>query len=71
MISEEEYDRITLTKPEEIEDPRSRRGIRYKYAHVLLICIYAILCGHSEATELEYYAELNEEYSRDQQDPVA
>ena len=47
---------------ERIPDPRHSRGVRYKFAHLLLISIYAVLAGHSEATEIAYYAELNREY---------
>ena len=50
---------------EKIPDPRHSRGIRYRYAHLLLISIYAVLAGHSEATEIAYYAELNREYFRE------
>lgn len=49
---------------EQIEDPREKRGVRYRFADLLLIAIYSILSGHSEATEMEYYAELNFEYFR-------
>ena len=45
---------------ERIPDPRHSRGVRYKFAHLLLISIYAVLAGHSEATEIAYYAELNQ-----------
>lgn len=36
---------------EQIEDPRHPRGVRYRFADLLLICIYAVLAGHSEASE--------------------
>ena len=50
---------------EKIPDPRHSRGVRYKFAHLLLISIYAVLAGHSEATEIAYYAELNRGYFRE------
>lgn len=50
---------------EKIPDPRHSRGVRYKFAHLLLICIYAVLAGYSEATEIAYYADLNREYFKE------
>lgn len=50
---------------EMIPDPRHRRGVRYRFSHLLLICIYAVLAGHSDATEIAYYAEINREYFRE------
>lgn len=45
-----------------IPDPRSARGVRYRYADLLLICIYAVLAGYSDAIDMGYYAELNFDY---------
>lgn len=50
---------------EEVEDPRHTRGVRYRFCDLLLMCIYAVLAGHSEATEIEYYVELNFEYFKE------
>lgn len=50
---------------ERVEDPRHRRGIRYRFADLLFICIYAVLAGHSEASEIAFYAELNWEYFKE------
>lgn len=47
---------------ETVPDPRASRGIRYRFSHLLLMCIYAVLAGHSVAVEIAYYAELNFEY---------
>lgn len=47
---------------EEVPDPRRARGVRYRFSHLLLMCIYAVLAGHSMAMEIAYYAELNFEY---------
>lgn len=49
---------------EEIPDPRSARGVRYRFSHLLLMCVYAVLAGHSVAIEIAYYVELNFDYFR-------
>ena len=43
MRYDEEKELIFLL--EQIEDPRHARGIRYRFADLLLICIYAVLAG--------------------------
>lgn len=43
---------------EQVPDPRCVRGVRYRFADLLLMSIYAVLAGHSEATEIAYYVEL-------------
>lgn len=48
-----------------VPDPRRARGVRYRFSHLLLMCIYAVLAGHSDATEISYYAELNFDYFRE------
>ena len=50
---------------EEVPDPRSARGVRYPFSYLLLMCIYAVLAGHSAAMEIAYYVELNFDYFRD------
>lgn len=50
---------------EAVPDPRRARGVRYRFSHLLLMCIYAVLAGHSDATEIAYYAELNFDYFQD------
>lgn len=50
---------------EEIPDPRRARGVRYRFSHLLLMCIYAVLSGHSMAMEIAYYVELNFDYFRE------
>lgn len=50
---------------ENIPDPRYKRGVRYKYSHLLLICIYAVLAGYSDAIHIAAYAELYHEYFTD------
>ena len=49
----------------EIPDPRNARGVRYQFSHLLLMCIYAVLAGHSVAVEIAYYVELNFDYFRE------
>lgn len=48
----------------EVPDPRCARGVRYPFSHLLLMCIYAVLAGHSVAVEIAYYVELNFDYFR-------
>lgn len=64
MMSENES-RELLFFLGEVPDPRHSRGIRYRLADLLLMCIYAVLAGHSEGTEIAYYVELNLEYFRE------
>ena len=49
----------------DVPDPRHARGVRYPFSHLLLMCIYAVLAGHSAAMEIAYYVELNFEYFRE------
>lgn len=58
-------DRELLEILKDIPDPREKRGVRYRYADLLLICIYAVLAGYSEGTEIEFYANLNREYFKE------
>lgn len=60
-ISEKEKDDL-IAILEMVPDPRKRRGIRYRLCDILLIMVYAGLCGHSEGAEIEFYTELNYEY---------
>ena len=48
-----------------IEDPRCARGVRYQFSHLLLMCIYGVLSGYSEASEIAFYAKLNHEYFKE------
>jgi len=48
-----------------IEDPREKRDVRYQFRDLLLMAVYAILAGHSNATEMEFYVELNYQYFKD------
>ena len=50
---------------EDVPDPRCTRGGRYRFSHLLLMCVYAVLAGHSAAMEIAYYVELNFDYFRE------
>ena len=50
---------ITLNK---VEDPRAKRGIRYKISDLILLLIYGILAGMSEAVDVQFYVEEHFEY---------
>lgn len=50
---------------ETVPDPRSARGVRYRFSHLLLMCVYAVLAGHSVAVEIAYYVELNFDYFKE------
>ncbi|MCD8299920.1 MAG: ISAs1 family transposase [Clostridiales bacterium] len=39
--------------------------MRYRYHDLLLMCIYAVLAGYSEATDIQYYVELNMDYFKE------
>jgi len=45
-----------------IDDPRSKRGIRYKLSHLLICLIYGILCGYDDAMTIAEFVEINFEY---------
>lgn len=49
-------------KFELLEDPRDTRGKRYKLIDILIMTIYAILCGQSDFVNIAYYMKVNEEY---------
>lgn len=60
-----EEDRNLVEILKEIPDPRNARGVRYRFSHLLLMCIYAVLAGHSVAVEIAYYVELNFDYFKE------
>lgn len=49
----------------EIPDPGYARGVRYRFSDLLLMCIYAVLAGYSDAVEIAYYVEINFEYFKE------
>lgn len=62
MIYDNDESRDLMEILEEVPDPRSARGVRYQFSHLLLMCVYAVLSGHSGAVEIAYYVELNLDY---------
>ena len=42
---------------EDIKDPRAKRGIRHRLSDVILIMIFATLCGYDTSTDIEIYGE--------------
>ena len=55
----QKYDQITLSNKtyiilNKIEDPRDKRGVRYKLSDLILLLIYGILSGMSEAVDVEF-----------------
>lgn len=61
----EDNERELLFLLEQVPDPRCSRGVRYPFAALLLMCIYGVLAGNSEGTEIAYYVELNFNYFRE------
>lgn len=47
---------------EVLEDPRDIRGKKYKLIDILIMTIYAILCGQEDYTNIAYFMKLKEEY---------
>lgn len=45
------------TMLEGIEDPRAKRGIRYKLSDIILIMLCATLCGYDNSTDIAMFAE--------------
>lgn len=45
-----------------LEDPRDIRGKKYKLIDILIMTIYAILCGQEDYTNIAYFMKLKEEY---------
>ena len=47
---------------EVLEDPRDIRGKRYRLIDILIMTIYAILCGQEDYVNIAYFMKLKEEY---------
>ena len=47
---------------EVLEDPRDLRGKRYKLIDILIMTIYAILCGQEDYTNIAYFMKIKEDY---------
>ena len=50
---------------EVLEDPRDTRGKKYKLIDILIMTIYAILCGQEDYVNIAYFMKLKEEYFKD------
>ena len=50
---------------EVLEDPRDIRGKRYKLIDILIMTIYAILCGQEDYVNIAYFMKLKEEYFKE------
>ena len=47
---------------EVLEDPRDIRGKKYKLIDILIMTIYAILCGQEDYVNISYFMKLKEDY---------
>lgn len=47
---------------EVLEDPRDIRGKKYKLIDILIMTIYAILCGQTDYVNIAYFMKIKEEY---------
>lgn len=50
---------------EVLEDPRDIRGKKYKLIDILIMTIYAILCGQEDYVNIAYFMKLKEEYFKE------
>ena len=46
----------------ELEDPRDKRGLRHELTNIIVMSIYAILCGCTDCESISYFLELKKEY---------
>ena len=46
----------------EMEDPRDRRGLKHNLTNIIVMCIYAILCGCTDCESISYFLDLRKEY---------
>lgn len=65
MYVDENKEKELMFLLEQVPDPRCSRGVRYPFAGLLLMCIYGVLAGNSEGTEIAYYVELNFDYFKE------
>lgn len=52
-------------KFEVLEDPRDTRGKKHELINILIMTIYAILCGQTDYTNIAYFMKIKEEYFTD------
>lgn len=50
---------------EVLEDPRDIRGKKYKLIDILIMTIYAILCGQTDYVNIAYFMKLKEGYFKE------
>lgn len=48
-----------------LEDPRDIRGKKHELINILIMTIYAILCGQEDYTNIAYFMKIKEEYFTD------
>lgn len=46
----------------ELEDPRDKRGLKHELTNIIVMCIYAILCGCTDCESIAYFLELKKDY---------
>lgn len=46
----------------ELEDPRDKRGLKHELTNIIVMCIYAILCGCADCESIAYFLELKKDY---------
>lgn len=63
LTDEERESLIDFLK--QVPDPRHARGVRYRYYDLLLMCVYSVLAGYSEASDIEYFVELHMDYFKE------
>ncbi len=51
-----------FNKFEVLEDPRDIRGKRHELIDILIMTIYAILCGQTDYTNIAYFMKIKEDY---------
>ena len=45
-----------------LKDPRDVRGLRHELGNIIVMSIYAVLCGYTDAENMAYFMKLQESY---------
>ena len=45
-----------------LKDPRDARGLRHELGNIIVMSIYAVLCGYTDAENMAYFMKLQEAY---------
>ena len=45
-----------------LKDPRDVRGLRHELGNIIVMSIYAVLCGCTDAENMAYFIKLQETY---------